>query len=179
MSENTPTSPDAPANSPAKRRRHGRTLLLGVLFLGAAAVLTTGALQAFGLGPFRGGACSHLDSAQVEKKIDRIAGWIVEDLDGTPEQEAKLAAIAKAAAKDLAPLHDELVAGRHEVVAILTAEKVDRAALEAHRARHVQLMEEASERLVTAVADAADVLTPAQRTKAAARLESFHSRFGH
>ena len=179
MSENTPTSPDAPANSPAKRRRHGRTLLLGVLFLGAAAVLTTGALQAFGLGPFRGGACSHLDSAQVEKKIDRIAGWIVEDLDGTPGQEAKLAAIAKAAAKDLAPLHDELVAGRKEVVAILTAEKVDRAALEAHRLRHVQLMEDASERLVAAVADAADVLTPAQRAKAAAKLESFHSRFGH
>ena len=179
MSENTPTSPVAPATPPASCRRRGRALFLGALFLGAAAVLTTGALQAFGLGPFRGGACSHLDPAQVEKKIDRIAGWIVEDLDGTPEQEAKLAAIAKAAAKDLAPLHDELVAGRKEVVAILTAEKVDRGALEAHRARHVQLMEDASERLVTAVADAADVLTPAQRAKAAAKLESFHSRFGH
>ena len=120
-----------------------------------------------------------MDPAQVEKKIDRIAGWIVEDLDGTPEQQAKLAAIAKAAAKDLAPLHDELVAGKQEVVAILTAEKAYRAALEAHRVRHVQLMEEASERLVAAVADAADVLTPAQRVKAAEKLESFHSRFGH
>ena len=178
MSENTPTSADVPANAPAKRRRRGRALFLGALLLLSAAALT-GALQAFGLGPFRGGACSHLDPAQVEKKIDRIAGWIVEDLDGTPGQEAKLAAIAKDAAKDLEPLHGELVAGRKEVVAILTAEKVDRAALEAHRARHVQLMEDASERLVTAVADAADVLTPAQRAKAAAKLESFHSRFGH
>ncbi len=179
MNQNTPTSPDAPAKAPARCHRRGRTLLLGALFLGAAAVLTTGALQAFGLGPFRPGGCGHMDPAQVEKKIDRIAGWIVEDLDGTPEQQAKLAAIAKAAAKDLAPLHDELVAGKQEVVAILTAEKVDRAALEAHRARHVQLMEEASGRLVTAVADAADVLTPAQRVKAAERLESFHSRLGH
>lgn len=179
MSENTPIVPEASASAPTKRRRRGRSLLLGALFLGAAAVLTTGALQAFGLGPFRSGGCGHMDPAQVEKKIDRIAGWIVEDLDGTPEQQAKLAAIAKAAAKDLAPLHDELVAGKQEAVAILTAEKVDRAALEAHRVRHVQLMEEASERLVAAVADAADVLTPEQRTKAAARLEAIHSRFGH
>lgn len=179
MNENTPIVPETPASAPTKRRRRGRTLLLGALFLCAAALLTTGALQAFGLGPFRGGTCGHMDPSQVEKKIDRIAGWIVEDLDGTPEQEAKLAAIAKAAAKDLAPLHDELVAGRHEVVAILTAEKVDRAALEAHRVRHVQLMEDASERIVAAVADAADVLTPEQRAKAAARLETFHSRFGH
>jgi len=179
MSETTPNVPDIPVNAPAKRRRRGRALFLGALFLGAVAVLTTGALQALGLGPFRPGACGHMDPAQVEKKIDRIAGWIVEDLDGTPEQQAKLAAIAKAAAKDLEPLHDELVAGKQEVVAILTAEKVDRAALEAHRVRHVQLMEQASERLVAAVADAADVLTPEQRAKAAARLETFHSRFGH
>lgn len=179
MNENTPIVPEALVNAPAKRRRRGRTLLLGALFLGAAAVLTTGALQAFGLGPFRSGGCGHMDPAQVEKKIDRIAGWIVEDLDGTPEQQARLAAIAKAAARDLEPLHDELVAGKREVVAILTAEKVDREALEAHRVRHVQLMEEASERLVAAVADAADVLTPEQRAKAAARIETFHSRFGH
>ena len=179
MNENTPTSPDAPESAPAKCRRRGRTLFLGALFLGAAAVLTTGALQALGLGPFRGGACGHMDPAQVEKKIERIAGWIVEDLDGTPEQQAKLAAIAKDAAKDLEPLHGELVAGREEVVAILTAEKVDRAALEAHRARHVQQMDDASRRLVAAVAEAADVLTPAQRRKAAEKLESFHSRFGH
>ncbi len=80
-----------------------------------------------------------MDPAQVEKKIDRIAGWIVEDLGGTPEQQAKLAAIAKAAAKDLAPVHDELVAGRRQAVEILTAAQVDRAALEAHRARQMQL----------------------------------------
>ena len=64
-------------------------------------------------------------------------------------------------------------------MAILTAEKVDRTALEAHRARQAQLLNTASERLVVAVADAADVLTPAQRVKAAAKLEQLHGRFGH
>lgn len=173
----------APANPPTDRpkrcRRRGRALFLGALFLGAAAVLTTGALQAFGLGPFHGGACGSMDPAQVEKKIDRLAGWIVDDLGGTPEQEAQLAAIAKAAAKDLAPVHDELAAGHRQAVEILTAEKVDRVALEAHRARQMQLVEQASVRLVAAVADAADVLTPAQRVKAAERLASLRARHGH
>jgi Spy/CpxP family protein refolding chaperone len=176
MSETTPNVPNPPENAPAKCRRRGRGAFFAAL--GVAALLALGASQAMGHGPFRMRACGNLDPAQVEKKIDRIAGWIVEDLDGTPEQQARLAAIAKAAAKDLAPIHDELVAGRKEAVAILTAEKVDRAALEAHRARQAQLLNTASERLVTAVADAADVLTPAQRVKAADTLEKLHGRFG-
>jgi Spy/CpxP family protein refolding chaperone len=143
-----------------------------------AVVLAFGAFRALGNGPFRHGFCGTMDSAQVEKQIDRIAGWIAEDLGGTPEQQEKLAAIAKAAAKDLAPVHDELVAGRRQAVELLTAEKVDRAALEAHRARQMQLVTTASERLAAAVADAADVLTPAQRAKAAAKLEELHARFG-
>ena len=120
-----------------------------------------------------------MEPAQVEKKIDRIAGWVVEDLGGTPEQQARLSAIAKAAAKDLAPVHDELVLGRRQAVEILTAAQVDRAALEAHRARQMQLLTTVSERLTTAVADAADVLTPEQRVKAADRLARHMARFGH
>lgn len=177
MSETAPNAPNPPANAPARCRRRGRGAFFALL--GVAALLALGASQAMGHGPFRMRACGTMDPAQVEKKIDRIAGWIVEDLDGTPEQQAKLAAIAKAAAKDLAPIHDELVAGRTEAVAILTAETVDRAALEAHRARQARRLTAASERLVTAVADAADVLTPAQRAKAAAKLEQLHGRFGH
>ncbi len=174
----TPTSSQN-ANRPKCRRGRGRTALFGALFLGVAAVLTAGGLQAFGFGPFRHGSCGSMEPAQVEKKIDRIAGWIVEDLGGTAEQQARLAAIAKAAAKDLAPVHDELAAGRRQAVEILTAPQVDRAALEAHRARQMQLVTTASERLTVAVADAAEVLTPEQRVKAADRLAGHMARFGH
>ncbi len=175
--------PDAPtssqnANPPKVRRGRGRTVLFGALFLGVAAVLTAGGLQAFGFRPFRHGSRGSMELAQVEKKIDRIAGWVVEDLGGTPEQQARLSAIAKAAAKDLAPVHDELVLARRQAVEILTAAQVDRAALEAHRARQMQLLTTVSERLTTAVADAADVLTPEQRVKAADRLAHRMARFG-
>ena len=174
----TPTSSQS-ADRPKSRRRRGRTILFGALFLGVAAVLTAGGLQAFGFGPLRHGACGSMEPAQVEKKIDRIAGWVVEDLGGTPEQQAKLSAIARAAAKDLAPVHDELVLGRRQAVEILTSAQVDRAALEAHRARQMQLLTTVSERLTVAVADAADVLTPEQRAKAADKLSRHMARFGH
>jgi Spy/CpxP family protein refolding chaperone len=157
----------------------GRKALFGAFAVGVVAVLTVGAFQALGHGPFRRGLRGSMDPAQVEKKIDRIAGWVVEDLGGTPEQEAKLAVIAKAAAKDLAPIHDELVAGRRQAVEILTATTIDRAALEAHRARQMQLLTTVSERLTAAVADAGDVLTPEQRVKAADKLASHLARFGH
>ena len=149
------------------------------VWVAASSALREALGEALGFGPFRHGSCGSMEPAQVEKKIDRIAGWIVEDLGGTAEQQARLAAIAKAAAKDLAPVHDELTAGRRQAVEILTAPQVDRAALEAHRARQMQLVTTASERLTVAVADAAEVLTPEQRVKAADRLAGHMARFGH
>lgn len=177
MNETDNPAPDP--TRPRRCRRRGRTFLFGALVLGVAAVVTTGAMQALGFRPFGPASCGAADPALLEKKIDRIAGWVVEDLGGTPEQQARLAAIAKAAAKDLAPVHEELAAGHAEAVAILTAKEVDRKALEAHRARQMQLIERASERLVAAVADAADVLTPEQRVKAAEKLASHMARHGH
>ena len=173
----TRTHGSEPSESSRPPRRRGRGALFAVL--GFAALLAFGAFQALAYGPFRRPSCGPMDPAQVEKRIDRIAGWIAEDLGGSPEQQAKLAAIAKAVAKDLAPIHDELVAGRGKAVEILTAKEIDRAALEAHRARQMELVERASERLTTAVADAAEVLTPEQRAKAADRLATHMARHGH
>ena len=178
MTEVSAPTPNSPSSDAPKRcRRRGRGAFFALL--GVGVVLAVGASQAMGHGPFRRGACGSMDPAQVEKKIDRIAGWIVEDLGGSPEQQAKLAAVAKGAARDLAPIHDGLVAGRTEAVAILTAPEVDRAALEAHRAKQMQLVTAASERLTKAVADAADVLTPEQRVKAAEKLADHMARHGH
>ena len=179
MNETATPNPSPNVARSKKCRGRGRKALFGAFAVGVVAVLTVGAFQALGHGPFRRSLFGSMDPAQIEKKIDRIAGWVVEDLGGTPEQQAKLSAIAKAAAKDLAPVHDELVAGRRQAVEILTAAQIDRAALEAHRARQIQLITTVSERLTVAVADVADVLTAEQRVKAADRLASHRARFGH
>ncbi|HYN41435.1 MAG TPA: Spy/CpxP family protein refolding chaperone [Thermoanaerobaculia bacterium] len=181
MNETTTPAPSPNVGRPknCRSRGRGRRALLLAFAVGVVAVLTVSAFQALGHGPFHRGRCGSMEPAQVEKKIDRIAGWIVEDLGGSPEQQAKLSAIAKAAAKDLAPVHDEFVAGRRQAVEILTAAQIDRAALEAHRVRQMQLITTVSERLTKAVADAADILTPEQRVKAADKLASHMGRFGH
>jgi Spy/CpxP family protein refolding chaperone len=64
---------------------------------------------------------------------------------------------------------------RTQVRDVLAAPTVDRAKLEALRAEHLKVAEEASQKVTTALAEAAEVLTPAQRADLARR---FEQRFG-
>lgn len=178
-----PPPPPVASARPERCRGRGGKTGLAVLGLGLVALLALGAFTAMGHGPrrlgYHGGFHGPMTPELLEKRIDRIAGWVSDDLDGTPEQEAKLAAIAKSAARDLAPVRAEIASGHHELVAILSAPKVDRAALEAVRARQLALWTGASERLTAAVADAAEVLTPEQRAKAADKIADLHAQHGH
>ena len=172
-------TPDATVR-PERCRRRGRGAFLAALGLALVAVLAFGAFRAVGQGPRARGfgfgphACSLEDAG---KHVTRAVGWLIDDLDGTPEQEAKLVAIAQTALVDLAPLHAEAKANRRQIVAVLTAEKIDRARLEALRVEQVALMTTASTRITKAVADAGDVLTPAQRVELADTLAKRFHRF--
>ena len=161
---------------PVRCRGRGKRLAAVGLGLAVLAVLSVGALRAFGQGPrwmIHGhGACSPEDA---QKHVTRVVGWVVDDVKGTPEQEKRLTEIAQAALTDLAPLHAELKDNRAQAAKILTQETVDRAALEALRAKQVVLMTTASTRLTKAIADAADVLTPSQRVQLAEQLHKHWS----
>jgi Spy/CpxP family protein refolding chaperone len=65
-------------------------------------------------------------------------------------------------------MRENLHAARREAIELLSQDKVDPAALEALRAKQIGLADEASRRLTRAIAEAADVLTPAQRKELAA-----------
>ena len=69
-------------------------------------------------------------------------------------------------------------AGRHSIEA-LTQETVDREALETLRQNKLATADRASQRLLTALADAAEVLTPAQRQELVEELESRGWRHHH
>jgi Spy/CpxP family protein refolding chaperone len=56
----------------------------------------------------------------------------------------------------------------------LTAPSIDRARLETLRADQLESLDEASKRLVTAISDAAEVLTPEQRAALAKKMEEHH-----
>lgn len=90
-------------------------------------------------------------------------------VDASPEQKTKLIAIAKAAQADMKPLHDQMRAGRERGMALLAAPTLDRAAIEQHRAAQTQLMDQLSRRRTQAMLEAAEVLSPEQRSKLANR----------
>jgi len=115
-------------------------------------------------GGFMGGP---MDDQRVERMVKHMAV----EVDATPEQTAKLTEIAKAAAKDLQPLREKSRNARREGMKLLAAPTIDRAAIERLRAEQIQAADAASKRLTQALADTAEVLTPAQRQKLAERFQ--------
>jgi Spy/CpxP family protein refolding chaperone len=104
--------------------------------------------------------------AQVEHGVKRFASRV----DATPEQQQKLTAFAKDAAKDIAPMREKLRSAGKQALEITSAPTIDRAAMDRLRAEQVTLADSVSKRITQALADAADVLTPEQRQKVTGRL---------
>ena len=163
------------------RRRFFKRAAIATLIGGIAAGI---GIKAFAHGPggwHRGGfMAGPLDPAQVDEHLERMLKHLYVEIDATDEQKQKLAPIVKQAAKDLLPLREKMQGARKQAVELLTGDTIDRAAIEASRAEHLQLAEQASRRIAQALADAAEVLTPAQRKELAARVEkhrrgSWHS----
>jgi Spy/CpxP family protein refolding chaperone len=127
-------------------------------------------------GAFMGGfAGGPLTQAQIDDRIDRMTKHMAIELDASTDQQMKIAAITKAAVGDLLPLRDQAQAARAQAVALLTAPTVDRGAVERLRSDEIALAESASKRIVQAMADASDVLTPDQRRKVADWIAFVHA----
>ena len=103
------------------------------------------------------------DPAAAARHIDRMVEHIAGD--GTPQQKARLAEIIKAAHADLQGTHAEFRAAHQKAQALLMQTAIDRVALEQLRAEQIARMDKVSKRLLTALEDAAEVLTPAQRVR--------------
>jgi protein CpxP len=110
------------------------------------------------------------DPAKMEKHLDRMLSHMLPDL--TDAQKTSIKGIVSAAATDMKTFHEQHKALHTAEVNILTAATVDRTALEQNRVDAMRLMEQMSKRKNTAMADAADVLTPAQRAKVGETLKA-------
>jgi protein CpxP len=104
-------------------------------------------------------------AAHLQKMIDAMLP------DGTPEQKAKLLAIAKSAHADLGAAHAQFGQAHKRIHDILLQPVVDRAALETLRVEQMHQMDMISTRIVTALADAAEVMTPEQRVRFGAQMK--------
>jgi Spy/CpxP family protein refolding chaperone len=168
--------------SKARRSGRGRALLVVAAVAALAGGAATTAIS-HESGRWLGGGMMHMgmhgdmsDPAAMGEHIEKMVAHLAIEIDATPEQESKLAAIAKAAASDLMPLREQWRGAHDEAIALLTGPTVDRAAIEQFRTAHLQLADTATKRLSEALADAAEVLTVEQRQALAERVARFHGR---
>jgi protein CpxP len=156
------------ATSPTPTGRTRRRVIIAVI---AIVAIGASALAAARIGgtdflPGLHGRHGHhapQDPAAMAAHIDQAIAKLLPD--GSPEQKAKLAAIAKSALADLAPVRASLQAARTHAHELLMAPVIDRAALETLRAEQITQLDAASKRMLSAVEDAADLLTPDQRQR--------------
>jgi periplasmic protein CpxP/Spy len=181
--------PSAPPDRPAPRKRaYIAVAIAGVVLIGAFAgsSLGQGLRQRMlvnipdmaaiagtfegGFGPgfaadWQNGLFNGAIEAIVAAHADRMIRHLAIEIDATAEQQDKLRTIVRAAVKDLLPVRDKMLEARTTARELLTQQSIDRGALEKLRADQIAVHDTASKRLVQAVVDAADALTPEQRRK--------------
>lgn len=109
-----------------------------------------------------------MDHAQrMEHRINRM----LDSVNATTEQKAKVTAIAKAAFEDLRPLQEKSRANRAAQFQLLTQAKLDVDGLEKLRQEKLKLDDQRSHRVNEAFINAAVVLTPAQRMELAKHMK--------
>ena len=167
MSDQTKTFSDSASSAPANRRRLLTGLVTGGVLGGLVATsIAAWSNQGGGPGGWHGGGrwCRTAMGPEAEReRMAFAADWMLNKVQATDAQRDQVKAILAQALQDLAPLRDQHRQHREAFLAAMTQPSVDRAALDELRRAELQLAETASDRIVTALADAADVLTPEQR----------------
>ncbi|MBS7808869.1 periplasmic heavy metal sensor [Variovorax sp. PCZ-1] len=114
-------------------------------------------------------------SAMAERRVDHL----IKLVNGTPEQKTKLLALAQAAMADMKPMREQLSAARKRGMELLSAASIDRSGIDKLRGEQIQLMDGISRRMSAHMMDAAEVLTPVQRTIVADKMKQRGEGRGH
>lgn len=162
----TPNTSAASAANPQRR-----------WFAGLAAATGLAAFSGLALSQTPPGMGRHSPEERAQRMEKRI-NFLITAVDGTPEQKAKLLALHKTAMTELAPLREQKRKARQDGLALLAEATINRAAVEQLRASQIALADTTSKRMTQLMIDAAEVLTPAQRTKLAALMKQRMERHG-
>ncbi|MFQ5416037.1 MAG: Spy/CpxP family protein refolding chaperone [Myxococcota bacterium] len=156
------TDPNRPRETNLRVRRY--SLALAALLIAAALAV---AAAAGARGMWRG---HHADPEVVRDHAAFMVGRMLSRVDATPEQVEQVRSIVDGAIGDLFELRGAGDEMRRDFAAALTAEEIDRSALETLRQQKLETVDAASKRIVTALVDISEVLTPAQREAVALHL---------
>lgn len=176
--ENEDRTPSSQTAAQPASKTWGRRAAIG----GLAAIAVVGAVgyaaarsDDFGMGMGRFGGHmmhAHMGGGFMEHRL----GSVLDALDATPEQEDKIWDIIDKARTEIRPTVRDFRETREEVIELLGASAIDRAAAEKLRSERIAAIDEASRKMTTALLDAAEVLTPEQRAKLAEHLKERRGR---
>jgi Spy/CpxP family protein refolding chaperone len=166
---------DEPTNATQKApRRFRRGWIIAATIFGTAVLLAGGAA----LVEAKSGGWHHwhgdMGNEEFADHIELRVRYALKDVDATDEQKAQITTILQAAASDVHALAGAHESTHRQLHDIFLADTIDRDRLEAVRVEGLGLADQASKRVLQAVADAAQVLTPEQRAKLAAKMEERH-----
>lgn len=165
------------AHATSRFGRTGRNVaivaaVLGVVALTIGAVAQNAATGGFHHGGHHGAQMVNASPTDVAAHVDQLLQHIYAETSATPAQQAQIAPLVQATATDLMQLHGQFHAEHAQMLALLTTDTIDRAALENARVAQLNVLDQASKELVQLLADTAGVLTPAQRKALAERLSA-------
>lgn len=171
--------------TPGKKPNWRRRILYGLLGSGAlltlvaarpisAAIQNAGAWHGRWAGHWGGHDAMTPEAAKEHLQV--AAKWALRDIDATQEQQDQVNRIVAGAVDDLFRLKQRHQENRVAFHAQLGGASIDRAALEEIRKSEMAVADEASKRLVQALADVSEVLTPEQRQALVERIHSHHAR---
>ena len=114
------------------------------------------------------------DPEAMRERIEFGVAWVAKELDATNEQEEQLQTILGDAADDVIELAEIHRGYREQWLTLMTSEEIDRDALQELRIAELAVADGISARVVDALADAADVLTPEQRVELREQVRKHH-----
>ena len=89
-------------------------------------------------------------------------------------QKSQIEGLLKPAFEEMKAAHEAHSAAFEQFHEAITAPSIDRAKIESLRAEQLKSLDEASKRMVTAITDAAEVLSPDQRAALAEQIRKHH-----
>ncbi len=143
---------------------------------GVGLTVGVGAVAAMGMGGMHHGMMMDASAtpAQISDHVDHVLKHLYVEIDATPAQQAQIGPLVHQAVTDLLPLRPQLQADHAQFVQALSQNPIDPSALEAARAAHLQLADQASKRIVQLLADVGNTLTPTQRQALLTHMQKMH-----
>jgi Spy/CpxP family protein refolding chaperone len=166
-----------------RRNRHGfwsgifiggllGALLAGGIFASTGKVIAAGRLLA--AGGHSGHHFAASDPELARERADFAVEWVLGRVDATDAQIEQVKSVVGSSLDEIWPLAEQHRTNRQALVTELSQPTIDRAAIEEIRKAELELAEQASSRLVGALADIAEVLTPEQRNQLIEQAQRFH-----